>query len=150
MLVSTHHLVSDGGKTTVKIGGALPKKFRRTYNCPTEFAIDVLGGKWKTVILAYLKERPMRYSELRKLLPELSDKVLTDRLRDLGDAGLVVRRKATRSDVYVLSARGESLRAILSGLYEWGLLHAQAFGVHVDAPLDRLRATSTKQPLNAQ
>jgi DNA-binding HxlR family transcriptional regulator len=102
--------------------------------------MEVLGGKWKTVILAYLKERPMRYSELRTLLPKLSDKVLTDRLRDLVHAGLVMQRRAARSDFYLLSERGESLRAILSGLYAWGLLHAKTFGVRVAAPLERLRA----------
>src|SRR5882762_11815271 len=77
--------------------------------------MDVLSGKWKTVILAYLHERPMRYSELRSLLPKLSDKVLTDRLRDVLNAGLVVRRKSTTTagaDLYVLSERGDSLRTI--------------------------------------
>jgi DNA-binding HxlR family transcriptional regulator len=118
------------------------KKYRRNYECPTEFAIDVLSGKWKTVILAYLNERPMRYSELRTLLPKLSDKVLTDRLRDIVNAGLAVRRRSTtaaRADLYALSERGESLRTILSGLYAWGTLHAKMFGVDVGAPLARLR-----------
>ena len=53
------------------------------FNCPTEFALTVLGGKWKTIILAYLSERPCHYGELRQLLPGLSDKVLTERLKDL-------------------------------------------------------------------
>jgi DNA-binding HxlR family transcriptional regulator len=118
------------------------KKYRRNYGCPTEFAVDVLSGKWKTVILAYLHVRPMRYSELRTLLPTLSDKVLTDRLRDVVSAGLVVRRKSTtaaRAELYALSERGESLGTVLSGLYAWGNLHAKTFGVHVGAPLQRLR-----------
>ena len=124
----------------------MQKKYRRNYECPTEFAMDVLSGKWKTVILAYLHERPMRYSELRTLLPKLSDKVLTDRLRDVVNAGLVVRRKSTTTagaDLYVLSERGDSLRTILSGLYAWGRLHAKPFGVHVGAPLERLRENAT-------
>jgi DNA-binding HxlR family transcriptional regulator len=86
--------------------------------------------------------RPMRYSELRALLPTLSDKVLTDRLRDVVSAGLVVRRKSTtaaRAELYALSERGESLGTVLSGLYAWGTLHAKTFGVHVGAPLQRLR-----------
>ncbi|MER9961250.1 helix-turn-helix transcriptional regulator [Mesorhizobium sp. M0045] len=48
----------------------------RLYGCPVEFALDALGGKWKTVILARIKEQPMRYSELRRLIPSLSDKML--------------------------------------------------------------------------
>jgi DNA-binding HxlR family transcriptional regulator len=118
------------------------KKYRRTYECPTEFAMDVLSGKWKTVILAFLKERPMRYSELRTLMPKLSDKVLADRLRDVVAAGLVVRRKsktATGTDRYALSERGESVRPILTALYAWGKLHAKTFGVHVGEPMSRLR-----------
>ncbi len=121
----------------------MQKKYRRNYECPTEFAMDVLSGKWKTVILVYLRERPMRYSELRTLLPKLSDKVLTDRLGDVVNAGLVVRRKSTTTagaDLYVLSERGDSLRTILSGLYAWGRLHAKPFG---GAPLERLRENAT-------
>jgi DNA-binding HxlR family transcriptional regulator len=118
------------------------KKYRRHYECPTEFAMDVLGGKWKTVILAYLCERPMRYSELRLLLPKLSDKVLSDRLRELAAAALVDRRKSTTAhnvEIYALSKRGESLRIILKGLYAWGKAHAKSFGVDVGEPLERLR-----------
>ncbi|MER9076558.1 helix-turn-helix transcriptional regulator [Mesorhizobium sp. M0904] len=48
----------------------------RLYGCPVEFALDALGGKWKTVILARIKEQPMRYSDLRRLIPSLSDKML--------------------------------------------------------------------------
>ncbi|TIT77644.1 MAG: helix-turn-helix transcriptional regulator, partial [Mesorhizobium sp.] len=49
----------------------------RLYGCPVEFALDALGGKWKTVILARIKEQPLRYSELRRMTPSLSDKMLT-------------------------------------------------------------------------
>jgi len=80
-----------------------------TFNCPTEFALTVLGGKWKTIILAYLSERPCHYSELRQLLPGLSDKVLTDRLKDLQQSGLVARETGAISQSrspYVFTARG--------------------------------------------
>jgi DNA-binding HxlR family transcriptional regulator len=60
----------------------MTKPLPKTFNCPTEFALTVLGGKWKTIILAYLSERPCHYSELRQLLSGLSDKVLTERLKD--------------------------------------------------------------------
>ena len=62
-------------------------RLAKSFNCPTEFTLQVLGGKWKTVILCYLKVRPLRYAELRKLIPKLSDKMLSQRLRDLTDAG---------------------------------------------------------------
>ena len=64
----------------------------RLYGCPAELALDVLGVKWKTIILARLKDGPLRYGDLRRTVPLLSDKVLTQRLRELEDSGLVERR----------------------------------------------------------
>jgi DNA-binding HxlR family transcriptional regulator len=110
--------------------------------------MDVLSGKWKTVILAFLKERPMRYSEIRILVPKLSDKVLTDRLRDIVSAGLVVRRKSPKVggvDRYALSERGDSLRPVLSRLYSWGAQHAEIFGVSVGQPMTRLMKNERAQ-----
>jgi DNA-binding HxlR family transcriptional regulator len=58
-------------------------------------SIEVLGGKWKTVILARLKDHPYRYSELHSLIPGLSTKMLTERLRDLEAQGLLEREAAS-------------------------------------------------------
>ncbi len=115
----------------------LPNRF----NCPTEFALTVLGGKWKTIIIAYLGERPCHYGELRQLLPGLSDKVLTERLKDLQRSGLVARDKHSNfksHPPYVLTALGATLRPILTHLYLWGSKHADSFGVHVGNPLQKL------------
>jgi DNA-binding HxlR family transcriptional regulator len=112
----------------------LPKSF----NCPTEFTLRILGGKWKTVILCYLKLGPLRYAELRKLIPNLSDKVLSQRLRELTEAGLVEHSKpsgADKSEVYALAARAQSLGRVLTELYGWGETNAAEFGVKVGHPL---------------
>jgi DNA-binding HxlR family transcriptional regulator len=112
-----------------------------TFNCPTEFALTVLGGKWKTIILAYLNERPCHYGELRQLLPGLSDKVLTERLKDLQRSGLVSRANKSSSKgraPYLLTSRGASLRPVLMDLYAWGNKHANSFGVNVGNPLKKL------------
>jgi DNA-binding HxlR family transcriptional regulator len=74
----------------------MKRQFPKVFRCPTELTLDVLGGKWKTVILCFLKQRSCRYAELRKLMPNLSDKVLTDRLSGLVEAGLVVKKKKRR------------------------------------------------------
>jgi DNA-binding HxlR family transcriptional regulator len=119
----------------------MTKPLPKTFNCPTEFALTVLGGKWKTIILAYLSERPCHYGELRQLLSGLSDKVLTERLRDLQQSGLVTRGKSTASKArrpYVLTALGATLTPILTDLYAWGTRHAASFEVHVGNPLQRL------------
>jgi DNA-binding HxlR family transcriptional regulator len=83
--------------------------------------LDLLGGKWKTVILARLKQSPLRYGELRSVVPGLADKMLTQRLRDLEKAGFVERSKKHDGHVcYQLTSRGRSLGPALEALYEWG------------------------------
>jgi len=119
----------------------MSKRLPTYFHCPTEFTLAVLGGKWKTVILSYLKERPCRYAELRRLVPRLSDKVLSER-RDLRRSGLVARQEptGTRTHTYLLTERGRSLSELLQQLYAWGLKNSGSFGVRVGAPLEQLDA----------
>jgi DNA-binding HxlR family transcriptional regulator len=107
------------------------------YGCPTEFTLDLLGGKWKTIILCYLKEGALRYGELRAFVPRLSEKVLTDRLKELEASGLIARSTGRGSNAasYRLTSRGEALRSVLAAIYHWGNRHATAFGVKCDNPL---------------
>ena len=67
----------------------MSRLLRKQYGCPVELAVDVLGGKWKTVILARIKEGPLSYGSLREAIPGLSDKVLSQKLRELTDLGLI-------------------------------------------------------------
>jgi DNA-binding HxlR family transcriptional regulator len=115
----------------------MSNRIARSFTCPTEFTLQVLGGKWKTVILCYLTVGPLRYAELRKFIPNLSDKVLSQRLRELTEACLIDRSKSEddKSEVYALSSRGQSLGIILTELYSWGETNAAAFGVTVGHPL---------------
>lgn len=101
----------------------------RLYGCPVEFALDALGGKWKTVILARIKQ-PLRYSELWRTIPSLSDKMLTQRLADLVDIGFVVLEASPDGKGrYTLTDRGRDLAATLQALYDWGDVHGRAVGV---------------------
>jgi DNA-binding HxlR family transcriptional regulator len=122
----------------------MSKRLPKTFNCPTEFTLAVLGGKWKTVILCYLKQQPWRYSDLRKLVPELSDKMLTERLRDLIGMGLVVHHKQgtgrRTTGHYALTAKGRSLGNLLHQIYDWGDQHAKLFDVEVGYPLKKLQS----------
>jgi len=126
----------------------MTKRLAKYFHCPTEFTLAVLDGKWKTVILSYLKERPCRYAELRRLVPNLSDKMLTERLRDLTRAGLVVRRPVGTSNLtrtYALTEKASSLNAVLERLYAWGVENADQFGVRVGQPLQELDATGKSE-----
>lgn len=105
----------------------MPKR----YHCPVELAVDVVGGKWRTVILAHLKEGERRYGELRRLMPDVSEKMLVQRLRELQEAGLVARREhdvvPLRVD-YSLTEEGISLAPVLQALYDWGVARAERTG----------------------
>ena len=108
------------------------KRLPRSASCPTEFALELLGGKWATVILAHLKERPLRYADLRRLVPALSDKVLTQRLDDLQERGLIAKQAIGDSGSrYVLTAHANALRPALQHLYEWGEAQAERLGVTI-------------------
>jgi DNA-binding HxlR family transcriptional regulator len=110
------------------------KRLRKTYGCPVELSLDLLGGKWKPVILARLKDRPLAYGELRALLPNLSDKMLTERLKELEEQGLTARETSSGNASrlrYGLTTRGETLRPVLQALYDWGEEAASQFNVQI-------------------
>jgi DNA-binding HxlR family transcriptional regulator len=102
----------------------------RKFGCPVELTLELLGGKWKPVILAHLKERPLSYADLRRLIPRLSEKMLTQRLRDLQEQGLVERahNPRTRRSFYRLTARGRSLAPVLQAMHDWGNRMAEPLG----------------------
>lgn len=98
------------------------------YHCPVELALDVIGGKWRTVILAHLKERPHHYGELRRKVPGISEKMFVQRLRELQDAGLVSRTEMPPNVQYSLTEEGRSLGPALQALYDWGVERAARTG----------------------
>ncbi len=104
------------------------------YHCPTEVAMDVIGGKWTPVVLAHLKQAPRRYSELRRLIPDISEKVLTQRLRSLEDVGVVARTVLGDTPPHVsydLTDEGRSLGPALQALYDFGETWAMGRGLTV-------------------
>lgn len=113
------------------------KQLRAHYDCPTELALEFLHGKWKTVILCWLKQAPHRYNRLRARMPRISDKVLTQRLHDLEELGLIHKApdpSAPGHDAWQLTARGESLRPMLGAIYAWGCEIARELEVDVAPP----------------
>jgi DNA-binding HxlR family transcriptional regulator len=110
-------------------------KMERKFSCGVELALHVIGGKWKAVILAHLKQGTLRYGELRARIPALSDKMLTQRLSDLEALGLVARRKSGgrgSPSSYELTARAKSLRPALEALNAWGQRIAGEVGVKIE------------------
>lgn len=98
--------------------------------CAVETAIDVLAGKWKILILWYLKDEKKRFNELQKLLPRATQKMLIQKLRELENDGLVFREVypvVPPKVEYSLTEYGKTLKPILKQLYIWGDIHKKAF-----------------------
>ena len=91
--------------------------------CPVEATLELIGGKWKGLVLYHLLKGTLRFGELRRLLPSVTQRMLTRQLRELEAAGLLVR--TVHAEVpprveYALTERGESLRPVILALREWG------------------------------
>jgi DNA-binding HxlR family transcriptional regulator len=110
------------------------------HGCPIQATSNVISGKWKVLILWHLSFQSYRFSELRELLPGVSEKVLAAQLRELERDGLVLRRSAQtvppRVD-YRLSHAGDELIPIMEQMCEWAGAH---LGV---APTFRPRGVET-------
>ncbi|PTM58210.1 winged helix-turn-helix transcriptional regulator [Desmospora activa] len=95
----------------------------RRYIIPAEATLNVIGGKWKTLILCHLYYGPKRTSELKKLTPEITQKMLTQQLRELEKDRVITRtvfNQVPPKVVYELSELGESLKPVIDEMCEWG------------------------------
>jgi DNA-binding HxlR family transcriptional regulator len=106
------------------------------YSCGLEAALEVIGGKWKVLILWALRSQAHRFGELRRLVPGISEKMLIQHLKEMEADGIVKRRdfKEVPPRVeYALTAFGRSLNAALTPLCEWGTLHMRRIGARKEA-----------------
>jgi DNA-binding HxlR family transcriptional regulator len=98
--------------------------------CPVETSLDILAGKWKILILWYLRSETKRFSELQKLLPRTTQKMLIQKLRELEEDGIVHREVypvVPPKVEYSLTEYGKTLKPILKQLYLWGDIHKEKF-----------------------
>lgn len=104
-----------------------PPRAGRIHSCPVETSIELLSGKWKPRILWKLHRRGVvRFGELRRGMPEITAKMLTQQLRDLESDGLVMRTvyaEVPPKVEYRLSAFGATLGPILEQIAVWGVTH---------------------------
>ncbi|UOQ83418.1 winged helix-turn-helix transcriptional regulator [Gracilibacillus salinarum] len=101
----------------------------KTYNIPVEAALEVIGGKWKVVILCHLIDHgTMRTSELKRRMPNITQKMLTQQLRELEADGVVKRtvyNQVPPKVEYGLTEYGDSLRPAMQMLCSWGEQHIE-------------------------
>lgn len=91
--------------------------------CPVATTVQIIGSKWKLLILRNLMQRPWRFNELRKDLEGISQKVLTDSLRSMEADGIIDRTvyaEVPPRVEYALSEIGETLRPVIDAMAEWG------------------------------
>jgi DNA-binding HxlR family transcriptional regulator len=104
----------------------------KLYYNPVEFAMDRIGGTWKMPILWRLKDRVMRYGELKKDMPRITHKMLTSQLRDLEAEGFVTRKVypvVPPKVEYTITKRGLRAIAVIETIRDYGLELMKEFGV---------------------
>ena len=97
--------------------------------CPIEATLEVIGGKWKSIILYHLMGETLRFNELRRVMPEITHRMLTKQLRELEYSQLVNREvypEVPPRVEYSLTQYGQTLEPVLSALQVWGINHLNA------------------------
>lgn len=99
------------------------KKKCNGYNCPVEVTLDLIGGKYKAIILWHLIDTTLRYSELHRKMPNATDKMLAQQLKELEKDGLITRTVypvVPPKTEYNLTELGKSFIPILNAMCDWG------------------------------
>lgn len=124
---------------------------RPRQNCPAEYTLRVVGGTWKVPILFHLARAggPLRFSALRRVLVGVSQKVLTQQLRELEGAGAVSRKvfaEVPPRVEYDLTDLGRSLLPVVNAMVDWGKAHVrQAAACSTEAPARRPAPAGPKE-----
>ena len=107
-------------------------------NCPVDTTLDMIGGKYKALILWHLMDHTLRFGELRKLIPQATPKMLTQQLRELEEDNLIIRTVypvVPPKVEYALSELGNSIRPILEAMYNWGTDYLNQNGLTVSCSM---------------
>ncbi len=102
------------------------KDYTCAMGCPIEAVLDLIGGKWKGVVLFHLLDGTLRFNELRKRLSGITQRMLTRQLRELEESEIILRKVYAQVPPrveYSLSPKGESLKPVIRSLQLWGENH---------------------------
>ncbi|MEM6729050.1 MAG: helix-turn-helix domain-containing protein [Pseudomonadota bacterium] len=105
----------------------------RPETCPIRDILDPLGDKWSILVVCALEHGPQRFSALQRAIPDVSKKMLTQTLRNLERDGILTREEKggfPRLVTYRTTALGESLRAPMMAMAQWGLSHMASIFEH--------------------
>lgn len=111
---------------------------RLNVNCPVAATLELIGGKYKALILWHLSGKVLRFSELARLVPEATPKMLTQQLRELEADGLIARKiypVVPPKVEYSLTELGASLFPILKAMYAWGSSLLEGRGIQAECSM---------------
>lgn len=107
----------------------------REFHCAMDVTMNYIGGKWKTVVLWYLRKDRKRFNELRKLIPNITEKMLSLQLKDLENDGIIKRKvyaEVPPRVEYYLTDFGKTLIPMLEEIARWGRNLAETKGRIID------------------
>ena len=137
-------MIIDGDEYRIRMNG-------QVYHCALDVTMELVGGKWKTIVLWYLRKDKKRFSELRKLIPGITEKMLSMQLRQLEKDGFV--RRTVYPEVpprveYALTPHGKTLLPLLEEIARWGRMMGKKFGTveKVERPVKKKAA---RKPVSA-
>lgn len=108
------------------------KEKNENYNCPVSATLELIGGKYKTLILWHLLDETLRFSDLGRLIPEATAKMLTQQLRELEKDGLIMRKVypvVPPKVEYSLTKEAVTLRPVLEEMFQWGTKRLKSKGL---------------------
>lgn len=120
----------------------------KEFHCAMDVTMDYIGGKWKTVVLWYLRKDRKRFSELKKLIPNITEKMLSIQLKSLEKDGIVKRklyREVPPRVEYYLTDFGKTLIPILDEVARWGRTLAETRGKLVEKNIKKTGAAKSKR-----
>ena len=108
---------------------------QKKYYCPIDVTIKTIGGKWKPIILHHLLDGTKRFGELRRLIPDITQKMLTQQLRELEKDALIKRKvfaEVPPKVEYSLTNYGRTLKQVLEELSNWGVSHIEKHNLTIE------------------
>lgn len=123
--------------------------------CPVEAALEVIGGKWKGIILYHLLSDTMRFNEIRRLMPDVTQRMLTKQLRELEASNLISRKVypvVPPKVEYSMTEYGRTLAPVIHALKAWGIQHLEKTSeqLPIDQPMVHLEKVAEQSSIVRQ
>jgi DNA-binding HxlR family transcriptional regulator len=120
----------------------------KSYHCAMDVTMNYIGGKWKTVVLWYLRNKTMRFGEIKKQIPDITEKMLSIQLKSLEADGLIKREVYPEVPLrveYSMTEFGKSIIPVLDAIAKWGRHHGDTRGKMVELKA-RKKGVKKKMP----